>query len=138
MATSKRRSARNAAKASPPGNPAKFSRPRLYRVSVRERLFRLIDERREHPAVWIAGAPGAGKSALVASYLDARRASAIWYNVDQGDRDPATFFYFLGLAAAAIDGAKSAPLPLFNDGICAPLVSRVLCAAAGRRRRRLR
>jgi hypothetical protein len=80
-----------------PAPLAKLTRPRLYRVSPRERLFRLLDERREHPALWITGAPGAGKSALLASYLDARRLEALWYNVDAADRDPATFFYFLGL-----------------------------------------
>ena len=71
---------------------AKLTPPRLFNVSPRERLFRLLDELREHPAVWITGAPGAGKSALLASYLDARRLKAVWYNVDAGDRDPATFF----------------------------------------------
>lgn len=94
---------------------AKLTRPRLFRVSLRERLFRLLDELRERPAVWITGAPGAGKSALVASYLDARRLPAIWYNVDAGDRDPATFFYYLGLAAAPHRGAKAPKLPLFTD-----------------------
>jgi putative protein kinase ArgK-like GTPase of G3E family len=46
---------------------AKLSRPRLYRVSPRERLFRALDELREHPLVWVTGVPGAGKSAAVAS-----------------------------------------------------------------------
>jgi ATP/maltotriose-dependent transcriptional regulator MalT len=98
-----------------PAPLAKITRPRLYRVSPRERLFRLLDEQREHPALWITGAPGAGKSALVASYLDARRLDAIWYNVDAGDGDPATFFYFLGIAAARFGGPKAPPLPLFTD-----------------------
>ena len=94
---------------------AKLSRPRIYRVSPRERLFRLLDERREHPVVWVSGAPGAGKSALVASYVDARKLAAIWYHVDSGDADPATYFYYLGLAGAG-RGAKKAPgLPLFTD-----------------------
>ena len=37
---------------------AKFSRPRLYAVSKRERLFRALDEARAHPIVFIAGAAG--------------------------------------------------------------------------------
>ncbi|MCL4801317.1 MAG: hypothetical protein KJ025_17120 [Burkholderiales bacterium] len=94
---------------------AKLTRPRLYRVIRRERLFRLLDERRGHPAVWLAGAPGAGKSALVASYLDTRRIAAIWFNVDAGDGDPASFFHFLGLAAATFAGAKSPPPPFDDD-----------------------
>ena len=101
----------------PPPTPqlAKLSRPRLYRVSPRERLFRLLDERREHPVVWVLGGPGAGKSALVASYLEARKPPAAWYHADAGDEDPATFFYYLGLAGAGLGGKKLPALPLFTD-----------------------
>ena len=43
---------------------AKFSRPRLFNVQKRERLFKLIDERRAHPILWIAGPPGSGVTGL--------------------------------------------------------------------------
>jgi ATP/maltotriose-dependent transcriptional regulator MalT/DNA-binding SARP family transcriptional activator len=120
MATRKKTKAPARARAAPAkpataAPPAKFTRPRLYRVRPRERLFRLLDERREHPVLWVTGAPGAGKSALLASYIDARRLTALWYNVDAGDGDPATFFYFLGQAAAQFAGPKAPPLPLFTD-----------------------
>lgn len=116
MATRKKTTAPARAQAAArPAPLAKLTRPRLYRVSPRERLFRLLDERREHPALWVTGAPGCGKSALLASYLDARRLGAVWYNVDAADRDPATFFYFLGLAAAQFGGARTPALPLFTD-----------------------
>jgi hypothetical protein len=39
---------------------AKFSRPRLYDVLRRERLFARLDTARAHPINWIAGPPGAG------------------------------------------------------------------------------
>lgn len=108
--------ARAAAAGPPAAAPlAKLTRPRLYRVAARERLFRLLDERREHPVLWVTGAPGSGKSALLASYIDARRLTAVWYNVDAADRDPATFFYFLGQAAARFAGSNAPPLPLFTD-----------------------
>ena len=75
---------------SPPVTLAKFSRPRLYNVQKRERLFRLLDERRSHPIIWIAGPPGSGKSTLIASYIDARKIPGMWFQADPGDADPAT------------------------------------------------
>ena len=40
---------------------AKFSRPRLYNVLKRERLFARLDAARAHPIIWIAGPPGRGQ-----------------------------------------------------------------------------
>src|SRR5512139_3187543 len=64
---------------------AKISTPRLFGVVARERLFVRLDENRGRPLIWIEGPPGAGKTALVASYLEARGITALWYQVDQGD-----------------------------------------------------
>ncbi len=54
--------------------------------------------------------PGAGKTALVAGYLEARKRGGIWYQVDAGDADPASFIYHLGLAARATRAAAELPL----------------------------
>ena len=93
---------------------AKLTRPRLHNAVARERLFKLLDEKRKHPAVWIAGPPGAGKTMLLASYLEAVELPCVWYQVDAGDADPATFFYYLGLAAKARQRGKTRTLPLFT------------------------
>lgn len=98
---------------------AKFSRPRLYAVVKRERLFRLIDDARAHPVIFIAGPPGAGKTTLVASYVEVRRTPGLWFQADAGDADPPTFFHYLAAAAASIGGKaarKASSLPRWNPG----------------------
>jgi ATP/maltotriose-dependent transcriptional regulator MalT/two-component SAPR family response regulator len=94
---------------------AKLTRPRLHRAVARERLFTLLDEAREHkPAICVVGPPGAGKTTLVASWLDARGIKGIWYQVDPGDADLATFFYYLGEAATPFARKGQRPLPLLT------------------------
>ncbi len=88
----------------------KLSRPRLVGAVARPRLFELLDQRRANPIIWIASPPGAGKTTLVAGYLEVRNLTHIWYQIDSGDNDPATFFYYLGRAAPP----KKAPLPLLT------------------------
>ena len=65
--------------------------------------------------------PGAGKTTLVASYLAARRLAGIWYQVDSGDADPASFFYYLGQAARKAAPRRSKPLPLLTPEYLADL-----------------
>ncbi|MEO5863085.1 MAG: hypothetical protein ABIQ03_11580, partial [Burkholderiales bacterium] len=72
-------------------------RPRLHAPIARTRLFRVLaSARREQPFIWVAGPPGAGKTTLIGSYLEARHSRYLWYQIDPGDSDPATFFFYLG------------------------------------------
>jgi ATP/maltotriose-dependent transcriptional regulator MalT/DNA-binding SARP family transcriptional activator len=102
---------------------AKLTRPRAEGLLRRERLFAVLDKARRRPVLWIAAPPGAGKTSLVSSYLDARKAAGIWYQVDAGDVDPATFFYYLSIAATEFLGKKGKPLPLFSQEFAADSVS---------------
>lgn len=94
---------------------AKLTRPRLHHAVARERLFRRLDEARQrHPAISVVGPPGAGKTTLVASWLDAREVKGIWLQVDAGDADLATFFYYLGRAAQPFTKKGQRPMMLLT------------------------
>lgn len=94
---------------------AKLTRPRLHAALLRERLLTRLDkERRESAAIWINGPPGSGKTTLVASWIDARQQPALWYQLDGGDADLSTFFYYLGQAARAFARKSTKPLPLLT------------------------
>ena len=79
---------------------AKISRPRLSAVYQRSRLFDQLDMAwRKHSVTLAHGPPGAGKTTLVSSYIEVRNRSCLWYQVDSGDDDVATFFHYFGSAA---------------------------------------
>ena len=90
----------------------KTTRPRVAGVLPRRRLFELIDKGRDGPVVWISGPPGCGKTTLAGTYLDHAGIASLWYQFDEGDADPATFFYYLRLAAGEIAARGAASLPL--------------------------
>lgn len=92
----------------------KVTRPILIDILPRSRLFELLDRMRKRPVIWIAGPPGCGKTTLITSYLEARKIPCLWYQVDKSDEDPATFFYYLGLAAKRAAPQKRKPLPLLT------------------------
>ena len=90
---------------------AKLSRPRLHGALPRSRLFDLFHELEEIPLNRVAGPAPSAKSTLVASYLEANDISMLWYQVDETDHDPASFFFYMGMLAKQIGSANAKPLP---------------------------
>ena len=96
---------------------AKTSRPRLSAVYQRLRLFDRLDEARaQYSATLVSGPPGAGKTALLSSYVAFRHLRHLWYQVDSVDEEVATFFHYFGQAAEKHLAAPAASLPAFHPG----------------------
>jgi LuxR family transcriptional regulator, maltose regulon positive regulatory protein len=94
---------------------AKLTRPKVHRALPRERLFKRMDDSLEKPLLWIVAPGGSGKTTLVASYLDARKLQSVWYQLDPGDGDVATFFYYLAQSIPPSRNKRAQqPLPLLT------------------------
>ncbi|RUM93955.1 MAG: hypothetical protein DSZ28_05715 [Thiothrix sp.] len=78
---------------------AKLRTPQLAKVYPWKRLYSELDTAHTSGLVWISGAAGSGKTTLVSSYLTTRDISCLWYRIDEEDNDPASFFYYLAIAA---------------------------------------
>ena len=108
---------RKANRSIPPTALAKLNQPWLPVVSPRERLFERLDEFANRPCTWIGAPGGYGKTTLAASYVEARGIPCLWYQFDEDDADPATFFYYLRIAVTAHDANPDLPLltPEYQD-----------------------
>ncbi len=92
----------------------KINGPSTDGILPRRRLFSLLDNSSSGSVIWITAPAGSGKTALAASYLDERHAPFLWYQCDCGERDIATFFYYLGLAAKQAGSTEHGSLPLLT------------------------
>lgn len=95
-----------------PAMSAKLSPPRLLQLLPRERLFARLDAHAARAGIWLGGRPGAGKTMLAASWLQARALPFLWYRLDADDNDIGRFFGMLGEAAA--DAGIEVRLPSFS------------------------
>jgi LuxR family maltose regulon positive regulatory protein len=90
----------------------KISRPIPKGTYLRHRLFKHLDHMRNHPVIWVSAPAGSGKTTLVSSYVENGRIPCLWYQLDGGDKDLATFFYYMGQAAAKAAPRRRKPMPL--------------------------
>jgi two-component SAPR family response regulator len=95
-------------------NIAKITKPNTVAVVSRKRLFNRLNKGIKKPLLWLSAPAGSGKTTLVSSYLDNSKLPCIWYQIDEGDSDLATFFYYMGLAAKKAAPRYRKPLPLLT------------------------
>jgi LuxR family transcriptional regulator, maltose regulon positive regulatory protein len=92
----------------------KISFPSLPPVVPRKRLLHKLDQRGHYSVTWIAGMAGSGKTTLAAGHLARLHAPCLWYSIDEGDEDLATFFFYLGRAAQSITSTGFPSLPFLT------------------------
>jgi ATP/maltotriose-dependent transcriptional regulator MalT/DNA-binding SARP family transcriptional activator len=95
-------------------NIAKITRPEVSGTLFRQRLFHLIQQAEKSPVIWVSGPPGAGKTSLLSSYITSRNAPCLWYKIDSGDTDLASFFKYMAQASKKSNG-RTNELPVFNN-----------------------
>lgn len=94
--------------------PAKINRPVFRNALERKRLFALLDDDGDQTLTWICGPAGFGKTTLISTYISHKKIPAVWYLWDSGDKNPATFYYYLGLACQKETPRKKLPVPSYT------------------------
>jgi ATP/maltotriose-dependent transcriptional regulator MalT len=93
---------------------AKLVSPRIHNPVLRPRLFQRLDRLRQSAILWLVGPPGAGKTTLASTYLSEKSLSHLWYQLDAGDADAASFFLHLKQAVQHAAPRSRQALPLLT------------------------
>ncbi len=91
---------------------AKIDRPRVSSNHARPRLFAHLESLCDRRLIWLSAPAGSGKTTTVATWLQSRDATVVWYQCDEGDADIASFVHFLSRSPALRTPPTGAPLPM--------------------------
>ncbi len=97
-----------------PPTLAKISPPLITTVFERKRLYKVLDDADRRPVSFFTAPAGAGKTMLAASYLKARHRPCLWLQLETDNADPASFVYYLRMAAQRLAPRRAAKLPLLT------------------------
>ncbi len=86
---------------------AKLVPPRAGGIVRRVRVLSAIERGLRAGACWIAAPAGFGKTLAITDYLERTKARHVWYRVDEGDQDVASFFHYMALSAPGARGGRS-------------------------------
>lgn len=75
--------------------PASMQPPVLVDITYRQRVFDLINVAARRPCVWLTASAGYGKTTSLASYVENKQQTCIWYSLTNADSDPVRFFQSL-------------------------------------------
>ena len=95
-----------------PGRAASRRTPARSRQIVRRaRVVKAIDHALRNGICWIAAPAGYGKTTATLDYLQKKPTTHLWYRVDEGDQDVASFFHHIGNLLPA---RAAGELPVFG------------------------
>jgi LuxR family maltose regulon positive regulatory protein len=98
----------------------RLARPRLGRVIERLRLFDQLDALDTAPGLWISGPAGAGKTTLVATWLQCAPEPVRWLRLDAEDAAQATFARLLDQLWRDVGSRDVAWAPAGRDELAEP------------------
>ncbi len=93
---------------------AKITVPRAYGLIPRKRFASRMALKGPRQILWVVGPPGAGKTSLAIDHLQRTQAPRVWFQLDEGDADPATCFTYLGEALRGATRRLKPSLPVFG------------------------
>src|SRR5262245_60059373 len=88
---------------------AKLVAPRATQIVRRGRVLSAIDRQLRAGACWVAAPGGYGKTIAITDYLQKTKTLYVWYRVDEGDQDIASFFHYMALSVNGVRPRQALP-----------------------------